>query len=183
MELLESLDRLDRAGFLAFAGQGGPAADALFTLMSSGWLAAVVWLGLALIQRRPGALIPWIWLVVTMLAAFGAADLVASGLKDALGRPRPCWSLEGQFRPVAACKGAFGFVSGHAATTWAIFTVYVRSRPPRWAVALALMWALAVSVSRVYLGVHYPGDVLAGAAVGASISLLIVRIRPLTSHR
>lgn len=183
MGLLESLDRLDRAAFLAVAGQGGPVADAAFTLISNGWTAAAVWLGLALMQRRTGALAAWIWFAVTMLAAFGAADLVASALKTALARPRPCWALEGQFRLVGACKGAFGLVSGHAATTWALATVFLRSRPRRGVAALALGWALAVTYSRVYLGVHYPGDVLAGAVVGSSLAAFILRIRPLTSLR
>lgn len=183
MGLLESLDRLDRAAFLAVAGQGGPEADAVFTVISSGWTAVLVWLVLALAQRRTGALVAWIWFAVTMLAAFGAADLVASALKTALARPRPCWTLEGQFRLVGACKGAFGLVSGHAATTWALFTVFLRSRPNRWIAALALLWALAVTYSRVYLGVHFPGDVLAGAVVGSSLAAFILRIRPLTSLR
>lgn len=183
MGLLESLDRLDRAAFLAVAGQGGPEADAVFTVISSGWTAVLVWLVLALAQRRTGALVAWIWFAVTMLAAFGAADLVASALKTALARPRPCWTLEGQFRLVGACKGAFGLVSGHAATTWALFTVFLRSRPNRWIAALALLWALALTYSRVYLGVHFPGDVLAGAVVGSSLAAFILRIRPLTSPR
>lgn len=183
MGLLESLDRLDRAAFLAVAGQGGPEADAVFTVISSGWTAVLVWLVLALAQRRTGALVAWIWFAVTMLAAFGAADLVASALKTALARPRPCWTLEGQFRLVGACKGAFGLVSGHAATTWALFTVFLRSRPNRWIAALALLWALAVTYSRVYLGVHFPGDVIAGAVVGISLAAFILRIRPLTSLR
>lgn len=183
MGLLESLDRLDRAAFLAVAGQGGPEADAVFTVISSGWTAVLVWLVLALAQRRTGALVAWIWFAVTMLAAFGAADLVASALKTALARPRPCWTLEGQFRLVGACKGAFGLVSGHAATTWALFTVFLSSRPNRWIAALALLWALAVTYSRVYLGVHFPGDVLAGAVVGSSLAAFILRIRPLTSLR
>jgi undecaprenyl-diphosphatase len=181
MGLLESIDRLDREAFLAVAGHGGPEADAVFTLISSGWTALLVWLALTLALRRSGTLVSWIWLAVTLVAAFGAADLVASALKTALERPRPCWALEGQFRLVGACKGAFGLVSGHAATTWALFTVFLRSRPGRWLAALALIWALAVSYSRVYLGVHYPGDVLAGAVVGSSLAALILRIRPLTS--
>lgn len=179
MGLIESLDRLDRSAFLAWAGQGGPWADQVFTLISSAWVAALVWFALWAVRRSDYDLRGWIWLLVTLVAAFAAADWMATLLKNSLGRPRPCWSLEGQFRLVAACKGQFGLVSGHAATTWALLTVYLASRPCRYAAVLAVAWAIAVPVSRVYLGVHYPGDVLGGILVGILTARILMMVRPL----
>lgn len=182
MGFLESLDRLDRGAFLALAGHGGPVADTVFTLVSSGWLATLVWLVLWAARRREYSVQGWFWLMLTMVAAFAAADWVSSGLKELLGRPRPCWALEGEFRLVGACKGQFGLVSGHSATTWALLTVFLRSQPPRVLAGLAILWAIAVPLSRIYLGVHYPGDVVAGAAVGVLVATFLLRLRPLPSR-
>lgn len=181
MGFIESLDRLDRSVFLDLAGHGGPWADLLCTAVSNTWVALAIWLVLWAVQRPKFSLSAWFWLLITMVAAFAASDWVATLLKNSIERPRPCWALEGEFRAVATCRGAFGFVSGHAATTWALLTVYVASRPGRWLLVLAVMWALAVPFSRVYLGVHYPGDVLAGALLGIAVGRLILRIRPLSS--
>ncbi len=183
MGLLESLDRLDRDAFLAVAGHGGPLADTAFALVSTSWLATLVWLILWASRRRDYAIQDWIWLMLTMVAAFALADWTSSALKELFGRPRPCWALEGQFRLVGSCKGQFGLVSGHAATTWALLTVFLRSRPPRILAGLAVLWAVAVPVSRIYLGVHYPGDVVAGAVVGVLVTTVLLRVRPLPSRQ
>jgi undecaprenyl-diphosphatase len=183
LELLRSLDRLDRELFLALAGQGGPGADALWSAVSNTYVALAFWLLLWALRRPAFELKSWIWLLITLVAAFAAADWLANLVKSAVERPRPCFDLEGQFRSVAACRGAFGFFSGHAATTWALLTVYLASRPPRALAALAVLWALAVPYSRIYLGVHYPGDVLVGSLAGLGVARLLLRLRPLPSPR
>ena len=67
------------------------------------------------------------------------------------------------------CGGKYGFISSHAANTFgvAVFLSFLFSR--KWVTAGLLVWATFVSYSRIYLGVHYPGDVLVGAIVGAGI--------------
>jgi undecaprenyl-diphosphatase len=182
MGILESLNRLDQRVFLDLAGQGGPIADAIFTAASSAWLALAIWMLLWASRRPDYPAAAWIWLLVTMVAAFAAADWTATLLKNSIGRPRPCWHLEGQFRALAQCKGKFGFVSGHSATTWAILAVFLASRPAVWIGRAAILWTLTVSFSRVYVGVHYPGDVLAGALLGLLIARVILLLRPLPSR-
>ena len=71
------------------------------------------------------------------------------------------------------CGGMYGFVSSHAANTFglAAFTAPLVRR--RWYTWLIFIWAAIVSYSRIYLGVHYPGDVAGGALVGLACGFLI----------
>jgi undecaprenyl-diphosphatase len=93
------------------------------------------------------------------------ADLLALALKAAFERPRPAANIP-QADPLMGAHG-YSMPSGHAATAFA------------GAVALGYLWrrgaplffllAAAIAYSRVYVGVHYPGDVLAGAVLGAAV--------------
>jgi undecaprenyl-diphosphatase len=75
------------------------------------------------------------------------------------------------------CGGEYGFVSSHASTVWAIFGIINFSRPTKGLTIFFLIWAITVSYSRVYLGVHYPGDVICGAMLGLFISYFLNRWR------
>lgn len=97
--------------------------------------------------------------------ALGGGLLLNKALKLAFARPRPVLDW-----PAAEIQTTFSFPSGHAMATTTLATVLTalawRSRW-RWPVALAAWgFALSVSVSRVLLGVHFPSDVVAGAAIG-----------------
>jgi undecaprenyl-diphosphatase len=76
------------------------------------------------------------------------------------------------------CGGQFGFISSHATNHFAIavFMIGVLQRVPRWSVIALLGWAAFVSYSRIYLGAHYPGDVLVGALYGSLVGFLFFRI-------
>ena len=101
------------------------------------------------------------------------SHLLSQLLKRAICRPRP--RLPIALRSVTRAPDRFSFPSGHASATVAVALPLAVSLPPL-AAAAALLLPLAVGVSRCYLGVHYPGDVLAGWALGvvcaASVLLL-----------
>lgn len=89
--------------------------------------------------------------------------------KEVFERLRPCHdpSLEGLVHIVKGkCGGKFGFVSSHAANTFGIAILSLLILKRRWYTILILAWAGIVSYSRIYLGVHYPGDILGGALLG-----------------
>lgn len=69
--------------------------------------------------------------------------------------------------------GLYGFISSHAANTFALATFISLLIRNRWMTFIMFVWALLVSYSRIYLGVHYPGDIICGAVVGCIISSLI----------
>lgn len=106
------------------------------------------------------------------------ADLVAIALKGVFDRPRPFERLA-EVDPLLGATVGASMPSGHASTSFAgavVLTALVGR-------AIPALFALAVVVafSRVYVGVHYPLDIVAGAALGAAVGLAavwLVRARP-----
>ena len=124
-----------------------------------------VWvvLGLALALIDPGRRESWL-----ICAALGPVAIVLNyGIKLAVRRPRP--ALEG-LPPLGGAPSSLSFPSAHALSSFAVATAMVRVDP---ATAGALLVALAISLGRPYLGMHYPSDVLAGAFLGIVLGLLV----------
>lgn len=112
-----------------------------------------------------------VWWIVGAVVLIGFADLVSSHfIKDYVDRPRPCRDpfLSYHIRFLARYCGANGsFTSSHAVNHFAFATyVYISMRKySRW-LGLLFVWAGLIAYAQVYVGVHYPSDVLAGGALG-----------------
>jgi len=104
--------------------------------------------------------------VAMLVIAVAITDqITCSVLKPLIGRVRPCNALPpGSFRLLDGVTATFSFPSAHAANSFAMATV-VSWRFPAFAI-VAFLIAAAVAYSRVYVGVHYPFDSLAGAFLG-----------------
>ena len=123
------------------------------------WLALGIVLALLDPDRREQ------WLIC---AALGPIAIVLNyGIKLAVRRPRPV--LEG-LPPLGGAPSSLSFPSAHAVSSFAVATAMVRVDP---ATAGALLVALAISICRPYLGMHYPSDVLAGALIGVALGLIV----------
>lgn len=141
-------------------------------------LAAAAWMVLR--DGRRGRLT-----VLALLLVVPITDQVSSHLlKPWIARPRPCRAeagIEGVETHGARCSGSGSFPSSHAANTAAaaalIASSYPRTRIPAAAVLLLVGW------SRIYLGVHYPGDVLGGWAVGGILGWIGVLGRRWAARR
>ncbi|MEW2134137.1 phosphatase PAP2 family protein [Streptomyces sp. NPDC005435] len=113
-----------------------------------------------------------LWLVLTC----GVAVVVQQSVKAAVGRPRPVWP-----DPVDSARFA-AFPSGHAMTAtvvcglllWLLYRAGVRGALWRAAVAVALLAVVGVGATRVWLGVHWPSDVLGGWLFGALVVAVAV---------
>lgn len=115
------------------------------------------------------------WILLAVAVVILCSDqLSAHVCKPLFHRLRPCFNpdLEGLVHlPKGLPGGRYGFVSSHAANTFAVAAFLTAALRKRYrGIGWGLFaWALISSYSRIYVGVHYPGDILAGAALGGVI--------------
>ena len=183
--MLEQLLHIDTEILLAINGWHSPWADKLMWIISAKttWIPLYLLLiGLLVWRYRQPAPTPIKWLqkvpacvvmIVAIGLAVGAADVIASGiLKDLVARPRPSRvpELEGMLHLVNGYKsGQYGFVSSHAANTIAVALLFSLIWRNKIATVSLMLWVAANCYSRMYLGVHYPTDVLGGLIVGSLV--------------
>jgi membrane-associated phospholipid phosphatase len=125
----------------------------------------LVWvvIGVALALIDPGRREEWL-----ICALLGPVAIVLNyGIKLLVKRPRPV--LEG-LPPLGGAPSSLSFPSAHALSSFAVATAMVRVDP---ATAGTLVVALAISLGRPYLGMHYPSDVLVGALLGIVLGLIV----------
>ena len=185
--MLEQLIHIDTEILLAINGWHAPWADTLMWIISAKttWIPLYLLLiGLLVWRYRQPAPTPIKWLqkvpacvvmIVVIGLAVGAADFIASGiLKDWVARPRPSRvpELEGVLHLVNGYKsGQYGFVSSHAANTMAVALLFSLIWRNKIATVGLMLWVAANCYSRMYLGVHYPTDILGGLIVGSLVAV------------
>ena len=115
-----------------------------------------------------------LWVLFGVLAV-ATSDIISSwGIKELVFRMRPCHdeALVGHVRfLVNYCPQSSGFTSSHASNHFALATfifITLKDHVNKW-LRLIFFWALIVSYAQVYVGVHYPGDVICGSIVGVLI--------------
>jgi membrane-associated phospholipid phosphatase len=122
----------------------------------------------------------WIWLLGG-IALIGFCDFISSHLiKDFFDRPRPCRDpfMATHFRLIARYCGANGsFTSSHAFNHFAFATyVFLTLRRFSGKYALLFVWAASIACAQVYVGVHYPSDILGGGLLGIVFGIVGARL-------
>ena len=184
--MIEYLNGIDADALLAVNGLHDMFQDAFWWMVTAKWSSLLLVLALAWIllhQNRRHALLVLAMLVLTVLVA----DQISSGLiKHLVERLRPTHdpSLESMVHVINGYRGGmYGFVSSHAANFFAVATLLSLVMRHRWVTLSLFTWAVLQCYSRMYLGVHYPGDILGGIIVGMLVGWLVWRLMCWIQHR
>jgi undecaprenyl-diphosphatase len=180
------LQHLDQQLFLFLNSHNSPFWDTVMYTISGRviwapiYLAILFYLGFKY-KRRFLIIVPFILIAVTL------ADQVSVQLfKNIFMRLRPCHepSLAGMVHLVKGeCGGLYGFVSSHASNSFNVALLSLMFIKKRWYTISIITWALVIGYSRIYLGVHYPGDVICGSMVGAFIGWGVYKLYELTDNK
>lgn len=167
--MLESLASLDQALFIFFnVTLANPVTDLVMPIATSDlYLRILYGAAMILLLVKGSPRLRWLVLFSVVVLVF-TDQLASSFLKPLIARPRPCHVL-GDIHLLVGCGGGKSMPSSHAANAFgqaALFSLCVRRI--KW-----YLWAFAavVAMSRVFVGVHYPGDILAGALLGVGVGV------------
>ncbi len=180
--MLDALLEADRAFFVLLNGQWQqPWLDYLMPL----WRTKTTWLPLyALLLFAIAKDYKWrtFWALVLIAASIALADQASSiWIKNTVQRLRPCREplLVDQVRVLISCGSGFSFTSSHACNHFALvmqlFLLFRKQWKTRYWVLL-FTWAGSIAYGQVYVGVHYPLDVVAGALLGMALATLVYGI-------
>jgi membrane-associated phospholipid phosphatase len=180
LNIIDSLNKLDRKLFTVVQSLSFPALDWLMILLRNPltWIPLYVFILFWILRyKRKFA---WQFIFLT-LVVFAITDFTsASILKNLFLRLRPCAepALQGVARDLVGCGGKYGMPSSHAsnhfglAAFWYFTIKWMSGRKWSW----LWIWAALICYAQVYVGKHYPGDVLAGTALGISVGYLMATL-------
>lgn len=147
--------------------------NTFFVLLTKLGNAGILWIVCSIVMlffRR------WRWAgisaLVSMLICFLLGEVI---VKNLVSRLRPPLEMTG-YTALLTLPSGFSFPSGHTASSFAASGAYSRGVPKRWVKVMFFVLAALMGFSRLYVGVHYPTDVLAGAALGLAVGLVVWRL-------
>jgi undecaprenyl-diphosphatase len=167
--MLEFLKSIDTQVLLFVNGHNSPFWDSVMWQISGKYLWLPLYLGLLAYIVYKFKKQSWIIFISIALVILMSDQIASHLIKNLAERLRPTHeaSIKDLIHIVKGYTGGkFGFVSSHASNTFGLAIFLTLLFKKKWFGCFILIWAAIVSFSRIYLGVHYPGDILGGAIVG-----------------
>ena len=180
--MIEKIIELDHRLFLILNGAGSDFFDPIMLFITSSWMWVPVYLFLVYFFLKKSGLKGLIKIGLVFITLLITDQTSVQLFKEVFERLRPCHdpALQEHLRLVADhCGGQFGFVSSHATNSFGLLVVSAGLVRIRLYTLILIFWALIVSYSRIYIGVHFPGDILGGMILGTVLGFLILTINSL----
>ncbi len=179
--MLDELLKYDTELFLFLNNLGNTSWDGFWRFVTEKWSSIPLYAFLLYLVFKHYGWKGTLIIIVCVALMITATDQIASLFKYGIKRPRPCKleELQPLMRYVADGCGRFGYFSAHAASSMAA-AVFLGLSLQKWYKYLPfilLLWAVITGYSRIYLGVHYPLDVISGMAFGGLTGWLFYLIQ------
>lgn len=186
--MLDGLLQADRELFLLLNNLGSEQWDGFWLFLTDKWSSIPVYVLLLVLSYRQFGAKRTALILVSVALLITVTDQLANFFKYGVQRLRPCYEqdLFGLMRLVkASCGGKFSFFSAHAANSFAVAAFFANLFRSHFRIVaiLLLVWALLVSYSRIYIGVHYPLDIVSGILVGLLFSWLFGKLYIFAAHK
>jgi len=179
------IERLDQQLLLFLNSLNSPFWDNVMFIISARitwvplYLAILIALGIRYKRK-------FLVLILMIIIAITLSDQISVLIKNNVQRLRPCHepAIEGLVHLVKGkCGGLFGFVSSHASNSFAVAILSLLLIRRKWFAYSMILWAMVVGYSRIYLGVHYPGDVICGSLLGVLVGWGVFKLYELIDRK
>lgn len=176
--MIERIIEFDKHLMLMLNGWHSPFFDFLMPVITNKYTGIPIYLAILVILFRKTDMKKLLIAVAAILVTFALCDSLSVALfKETFQRLRPGWDpqIMDQVRMLEYKGGQYGFVSSHAANLFGLATITSLLIKNRIYTALIFFWAALVGYSRIYVGKHFPADVVCGAIFGMIVGYLVYK--------
>ena len=176
--MLELLRHIDTSLFLYLNGKHNEPLDWLMYWVTYKYTWIPLYIFLFYIVWKKFEKKTWLVLAAVVVLITFSDQISVHCFKNVVQRYRPCynWLIKDKVHLVDGCGGTYGFISSHAANTFALAMFLSLLMRVRNFTFYIFLWAMLVSYSRIYTGVHYPLDITGGAMVGMAVGIVVAKI-------